>query len=303
MDENLKKYFDYLKNDKKRSPRTIDSYKRDIEKFLNFVSNENIEYLDVDQIVIRNFLTKELTNQISKKSCKRRISAIKGFYHFLEQQKVIKDNPFLLVKSIKVEKTYPQVLYREQIDKLFEENKKRQDEMALRDEAIIELLYFSGLRVSELILLDLSNVDVENRILRVIGKGNKERIVPFSTQCQFTLKIYLKKLREKLIIKNKNPSSALFLNSDGKRLTSRGLQYILKQIEDKTGLHLGLHPHIFRHSFATHLLENGMDLRMIQELLGHDSINATQIYTHVTDKAMKETYLKAHPRAKKKDNY
>ena len=299
MDENLSKYLDYLKNDKKRSLKTVDSYKRDIEKFLLFVEKEGIAYLDVDQIVIRNFLTNELTNQISKKSCKRRMSAIKGYYQFLEQQKKIKDNPFLLVKTIKVEKKYPHVLYREQIDNLFEENKKRKDEMALRDEAIIEMLYFSGLRVSELISLDVSDVDLENRISRVIGKGNKERIVPFSKSCQVTLKIYLEKLREKLVVKNSIHSESLFLNSDGERLTSRGLQYILKQIEDKTGLHLGLHPHIFRHSFATHLLENGMDLRMIQELLGHDSINATQIYTHVNDKAMKEIYMKAHPRAKK----
>ena len=299
MDENLSKYLDYLKNDKKRSLKTVDSYKRDIEKFLLFVEKEGIAYLDVDQIVIRNFLTNELTNQISKKSCKRRMSAIKGYYQFLEQQKKIKDNPFLLVKTIKVEKKYPHVLYREQIDNLFEENKKRKDEMALRDEAIIEMLYFSGLRVSELISLDVPDVDLENRISKVIGKGNKERIVPFSKSCQVTLKIYLEKLREKLVVKNSIHSKALFLNSDGERLTSRGLQYILKQIEDKTGLHLGLHPHIFRHSFATHLLENGMDLRMIQELLGHDSINATQIYTHVTDKAMKEIYMKAHPRAKK----
>jgi len=299
MDENLRRYLDFLVNDKKRSPRTVDSYFRDINKFLLFVENEGINYLEVDQILIRNFLTSELTNQISKKSCKRRMSAISGYYYFLQKNGVINDNPFILVGKIKVEKKYPTVLFKEQIESLFAENRKRKDFMAIRDEAIIEMLYYAGLRVSELVGLDIQNVDLENRTLQVIGKGNKERIVPFSKTCQSTLKDYISNLREKLVTKRKDYSLSLFVNADGDRLTSRGLQYILKQIEEKTGLYLGLHPHIFRHSFATHLLENGMDLRMIQELLGHDSINATQIYTHVTDKAMKEIYNNAHPRAKK----
>lgn len=295
----LLEYLDILKNDKRYSLKTIDSYKRDIEKFIKFLDREGVNFTDVDLQIIRNFLSDELQNKVSKRSCKRRICACKGFYAFLVKKKIVKDNFFCLLNALKLEKKYPHALYKEQIEKLFRENKNRKDPNVYRDEAIIETLYYTGIRASELVNIKCDDLSLNDRILRVIGKGNKERIVPFTERCRDTIFEYISNHRNSYLIKSKNPTNFLFLNKNGDRLTTRGLELILVEIEKKTGLNYGLHPHIFRHSFATHLLEAGMDLRLIQELLGHDSINATQVYTHVTEKAMQDIYKEAHPRAKK----
>ena len=172
-----------------------------------------------------------------------------------------------------------------------------------RDQAILELLYASGFRGSELVNINVSDVDFRGRIIKVIGKGSKERIVPFSIECQKALNTYYKDLRPKLLLKSTSEEipTKLFLNSKGEKLTLRGLEYILHQIENKTGIFLGLHPHMLRHTFATGLLERGADLRVIQTMLGHASISTTQIYTHVTTEAMKKEYNEAHPRAKIKN--
>ena len=299
MNDFLFEYLEILKNEKKYSLKTIDSYKRDIEKFLNFANKEGAGLKDVDLIIIRNFLSEELRNGITKRSCKRRLSACKGFWKYLLKRGIVNRNDFVMLNPLKLEKTFPHALYKEQIEKLFNENMNRNDALMLRDEAIIETLYFTGIRASELVSLKLEDVFLNDRILRVIGKGNKERIVPFTEQCRDTIYQYVEKLRDKLVIKAKVPNNYLFLNKNGGQLTTRGLELILSELEKKVGLNYGLHPHIFRHSFATHLLEAGMDLRLIQELLGHDSINATQIYTHLAEKSMQDIYAKAHPRAKK----
>ena len=170
----------------------------------------------------------------------------------------------------------------------------------MRDQAILEVLYFCGIRAAELVNIDVQSVNLPKRFIRVFGKGSKERLVPFSVECKTILEKYMKEDRPKLLEKSQMPTPALFMNNKGQRLTTRGLEYILDKIEEKTGLFVGLHPHILRHSFATHLLENGADLRVIQELLGHESINATQVYTHVTEEAMKDAYFNAFPRAHKK---
>lgn len=299
MNEYLFEYLDSLKSEQRYSFQTIDSYRRDIEKFISFIEHEGLTFSEVDVQIIRNFLSYELKHKISKRSCKRRICACKGFWEFLLKKGVVEKNDFVILNPLKVEKKYPRALYKEQIEKLFKENKRRNDPLKLRDQAIIETLYFTGIRASELVNLKLDDVYLRDRVLKVIGKGNKERIVPFTEQCRDTIGNYLDKSRFKISFKNPEGSDYLFLNNNDRQLTTRGLELILSQIEKKTGLNYGLHPHVFRHSFATHLLEAGMDLRLIQELLGHDSINATQIYTHVTEKAMQDIYKNAHPRAKK----
>jgi len=299
MNDFVNEYLDILKNEKKYSIKTIDSYKRDIEKFSHFLSFQGVDFRNINVLIIRNFLSEELKNNISKRSCKRRICAIKGFYSYLYKRGIILNNDFDALTPMKMEKTYPHALYKEQINKLFEENSKRTDILMIRDEAIIETLYFTGIRASEIIGIKLNDLSLDERLIRIIGKGNKERIVPFTDRCKGTISKYILTLRAQLAIKKESPSEYLFLNAKGEQLTARGLENILNEIEKKTGLNYGLHPHIFRHSFATHLLEAGMDLRLIQELLGHDSINATQVYTHVTEKAMQEIYKKSHPRAKK----
>ena len=296
----VNEYIGYLKYERNYSPKTIDNYVRDVEKFLNFLLEEDVLIDQIDRLVIRNFLTEELNSGISKRSCKRRLSSLKSFYKFLKREQYVEQDPFILISAPKVETKYPHALYREQIEEILEANSKRTDSLMTRDQAILEVLYYTGIRASELVSLTVQSVTMSQRMIRVIGKGNKERIVPFSERCKKTLELYINSTRKELLAKTKLQSRALFLNAQGQKLTTRGLEYILDSIEEKTGTFVGLHPHILRHSFATHLLENGADLRVIQELLGHESINATQVYTHVTEEAMKEQYANHFPRAKKK---
>lgn len=300
MNKPLSEFLNHLKYDRNYSDKTIASYSSDIEKFLSFIYKEDVLMDQVDVIVIRNFLTKELNGGITKRSCKRRLSALKQFYEYLVKEGIVENNPFIFVNGPKTETKYPHALYKDQIEEIINGCKARNDLLALRDLAIVETLYFTGIRASELVSLKVQDVDLKNRNLRVLGKGNKERVVPFTEECEKTLSDYIKNDRRNLLAKNKLPTAHLFLNNSGQKLTTRGLEYILDQIEEKTGVFVGLHPHILRHSFATHLLENGADLRVIQELLGHESINATQVYTHVSDEALKETYSSFHPRAHKK---
>ena len=313
MNKPEQEFLDHLLVVRNYSPRTVKSYQEDIDKFCDFIYHEGVMIDDVDVICIRNFLTEELNQGISKRSCKRRLSSLKHFYKYMVNVGYIKDNPFVFISAPKVETKYPHALYKDQIEELFKRNAERTDELALRDQAILYLLYYSGIRAHELVNLPIQSVYLRERAIRVLGKGNKERIVPFSIDCQKVLKKYIDKERPILVQKHielekRKPEekksddllSPLFFNANGGQLTTRGLEYILDAIEEKIGLYVGLHPHILRHSFATHLLENGADLRVIQELLGHESINATQVYTHVTEEAMKETYMLAHPRVKKK---
>lgn len=295
-------FLDHLKNERNYSDTTIASYSHDLDIFFKFLLDEGTLMDEVDQITIRNFLTEELNRGVSKRSCKRRLSSLRLFYNYLLNEKIVKDNPFIFIQAPKTEKKYPHALYREQIKTIFEENEKRTDELATRDQAILELLYYSGIRAAELVSLDVQDVNIKKRFVRVFGKGRKERMVPFTNECQICLQNYLDNLRPKLLAKAMIPSPAFFLNSKGERLTTRGLEYILDTIEEKTGTFVGLHPHILRHSFATHLLENGADLRVIQELMGHTSINATQVYTHVSVEAMQKEYALSHPRAHKKED-
>lgn len=313
MNKPEQEFLDHLLNARKYSPKTVASYQEDIDLFCEFIFKEGVLMEDVDVICIRNFLTEELNRGVSKRSCKRRVCSLKHFYRYMFNVGYIQDNPFLLISSPKIETKYPHGLYKEQINELFKRNEERTDALKDRDQAILYLLYFCGIRAAELVGLNIQSVSMRERTIRVLGKGNKERIVPFSVECQKMLKRYIDKDRNVLLMRylenqRKKPKeqreddllSPLFFNAKGDRLTTRGLEYILDSIEEKTGTFVGLHPHILRHSFATHLLENGADLRVIQELLGHESINATQVYTHVTEEAMKDTYMKTFPRVKKK---
>ena len=300
MNRQTADFLNYLRYERNYSSQTIISYSRDIDKFFRFLSEEGLDMEEVDQIVIRNFLTDELNSGVSKRSCKRRLCALRHFYKYMVRREMVKDNPFVFVSSPKTEKTLPKFLYKDQVREILDENKKRDDLLAYRDQAILSTLYYSGIRASELVSLELQSVSLPRRTLRVLGKGNKERIVPISEECKKDIETYMKTTRMELASRNKEGTKVLFLNDHGNKLTTRGLEYILDQIEQKTGSFVGLHPHILRHSFATHLLENGADLRIIQELLGHERLNTTQVYTHVTEESMKETYLAAHPRARKK---
>ena len=292
----IEKFLEHLKLDLNYSEQTIKSYQQDIESFKNYLNSKGTDIEQANPQLIRMYLSKEMKDGKTKVTCCRRIAGLRHFYEFLVRSNFIRENPFLFVGAPKKEIRYPEALYLEQVESLFAKNKERTDDLKYRDQAIIELLYATGVRVSELVNIKMNAVDFRNRTIRVFGKGRKERMVMFSKSCQKTLAEYI---RSNPLKKSKD---YLFTNAKGEQLTTRGVEYILDQIQNKCGIQLGLHPHMLRHTFATHLLEGGADLRVIQELLGHESINTTQIYTHITEEAMRQQFNMSHPRAKKPRN-
>ncbi|MCR5490989.1 MAG: tyrosine-type recombinase/integrase [Bacilli bacterium] len=299
MDEAiLNRYLTHLQYEMGYSRQTISAYWRDIEKFWNYIDSEGISLKEVDVQIITNFLSNELRDGISKRSCKRRICALNNFFEYLRKRRVIEKNPFRDASSPKAEIKYPSVLFPEESAALLKANSERTDYLAPRDQAILELMLSSGLRASEVVDLSIYQIDYRRRVIRVRGKGSKDRLVPFGQSALKAINAYSNVLRRELIAKSKGPvTDKLFLNKYGRPLTVRGLEYIVKQIDLKTNFNHGLHPHEFRHSFATKLLDRGADLRLIQEILGHESINTTQVYTHLSQKEMVEEYQKFFPRA------
>ncbi len=300
----------YLKHNLNYSDNTIKSYSQDIDLFLEFLNENKIDYLNITLDNVRDFIASRLDHTTyrgsneSYRSVKRRLSSLKKFYNYLYNKNLVSSNPFLLIKTPRNHNKLPEVLYQKQVEDLLNANKTRTDYLRDRDQALLELMYSSGLRCMEITNLKFSNIDIENRIMRIIGKGNKERLVPFSKDAKYYLKNYIEHLRKELVAKSlkEEDKDYVFLNSRGNKLTTRGLEYIIKEIQTKNGLDLGFdfHPHVLRHSFATRLLENGADLRVIQELLGHSSINTTQIYTHVSKENVKKAYDKYFPEEIKK---
>ncbi len=298
--EIINSFEEYLSKIKMYSVHTVNAYILDINIFLNYIHNEDYNLFKVDTLIIRDYLGYELKKGTKKITLKRRLVSLKKLYAFMLEKEIIKLNPFINISSPKSEKKLPDFLYEEEINNLFNANKNRTDIYVSRDQAIIELLFASGLRVSELCSIQLSDIQIRQRFIRVVGKGNKERIVPFSKSSKEALENYINGLRIDLTKKkNSKHDNYLFLNEFGNPLTTRGVQYILNSIEKKLKLGMSLHPHKFRHTFATTMLDRGADLRTIQEILGHESLSTTQVYTHVTSKRMKEDYDKFFPRRKK----
>ncbi len=295
-------FLKYLKYERNYSDNTVLSYKQDLDCFHEFLYRENRDYLTIKVSDIRDFETERLTSSDSKRSLARRISSLKHYYKFMLKKGYVKSNPFMDLIPLKLNIKYPEAIYYSQIIELFKRNNERTDLLKSRDQALLELFYSSGMRCSEVVNLKTIDINFANKTIRVFGKGKKERIVPFSDECKVAMIDYAKNLREKLQenLAREKKTNYFFLNSKGEKLTSRGVEYILHQIENKNGMDIGLHPHALRHSFATHLLENGADLRTIQMLLGHESINTTQVYTSITKETLKKEYNEYFPRAKKK---
>ena len=301
MKTNEEAYLSYLSSSRGYSERTIDSYRRDLRSFSQFLEKRKKTAKDVNPKLIREYLSEEQQKKLSKRTLQRRISALRGYYDYLQRHEEIESNPFRLLAPQKGEIKYPDHLFPAEVGELLSRNKQRSDEMMLRNQAILCLLLSSGLRASELIKVRLEDLDFSSHSVRVRGKGDKDRLTTFDDEAEEAIREYGRKLRPSLVERRKKEGrpKELFLNAKGDPLTVRGLEYILSDIESKTGLSLHLHPHELRHTYATEMLESGADLRLIQDLLGHESINTTQVYTHLTQKDLQDEYQAFFPRKKK----
>ncbi len=289
----LNDYYIFLKTEKKLGDATIESYKLDLNSFKDTI-NKDLNKITTDDIL--DYLSK-LRKELNPRSVNRHISALKGFYTYMVEEKIITTSPLENISVLKTEKSLPKYLTINEVDQLL--NFPLNTAFDYRNKAMLEVMYATGLRVSELVNLEYSNVDLYNSVIRVKGKGKKERIVPIGETASYYLKKYVEEYRNQLIIKEKY--NELFLNNHGKPISRNGFNFILENIRVKTKIEKELTPHVLRHSFATHLLEGGADVRSIQEMLGHENISTTNIYTHVVDEILRENYDAYHPRAKKEE--
>ncbi len=290
----LEKYIGYLKSIRNLSANTIKAYKSDIQLLLNYAKENNL-YED-EQGIVRPFISRLSKLRLSNSTINRIISAVKGYYKFKLKIGKIDKNPFYGIKGMKPDKKLPGILFKKEAEELFDHESN--NFLDLRNMAIFEFLYSTGCRVSEAVSVNLMDIDLNNKSVRVTGKGRKQRVVFLGKAAYSVLHDYM--LKRKLHISLNE--QALFINKNGRRITARGVRYILEKYLSKLNIRKKITPHTFRHSFATHVLDNGADIRIVQELLGHSSISTTQIYTHVGIEKLKKIYREAHPHGKDKEN-
>lgn len=291
-EEYYQKYLDYLQFERKFSPNTVLSYQDNLKRFDIYLNGKNVRQVTTKDI--DGYL--EFNDRMAEKSRAHYLTVLKMFYQFLIDEELINHNPCENIKSPKITKKLPQYLTEEEINTLLDINLN--NDFDYRNKAMLELLYATGIRVSELINLKFNNIDLENNFIRIMGKGSKERISPFNDIAKNYLILYLNEHRNNLL--KHNDSEYLFINNHGNQITRQGFFKNLKQIAQNQGLKKDISPHTLRHSYATHLLAKGADLRIIQELLGHSDISTTEIYTHLLNEQIKNEYQK-HPRATKKE--
>ena len=293
--QSIKEFKSYLRIERSLSDNTIDSYLRDIQKLANFSEEKDLTELQITKTEVKEFISEINKEGISARSQSRIISGIKAFYKYLILEDYLKVNPTELIESPKIGMKLPDTLSIEEIDSLISaiDLSHPQGE---RNRAILEVLYSCGLRVSELTNLKLSNIRFKEGYVKVLGKGNKERFAPIGSSAIKFLNIYLNEIRNHQDIK-KGSEDIVFLNRRGNKLTRVMIFTIIKQLAEKIGMKKKISPHTFRHSFATHLIEGGADLRAIQEMLGHESITTTEIYTHLDREYLREAIMQFHPRA------
>lgn len=299
MNENSKKYLQefklYIEVEKNFSKHTVIAYSSDILSFLVWLNDRKIE--EVNYNLIKEYLFYIQQFNYSKTTTARKIASLRTFYRFLYREKVIDANPALGVHSPKRGKSLPEFLTEPEIEKIMN-NIKIDTPAGYRNRTILELLYATGMRISELSSLNFENLNLEENEIKVFGKGSKERIVLVSERAKGFLQTYIKTVRSMIFNTNTTkPSDPVFINKTGYRLQPQSVRIAIKDVVETIELPKHVTPHVFRHSFATKLLENGADLRVVQELLGHSSISNTQIYTHVSTERLKQTYNVAHPRA------
>lgn len=289
----LEKFLAYLEIEKRYSTETIENYQIDLKQFMMFFKEQDIKQIEYDDL--REYLEFLYNKNYSNKTISRHISSLKSFYKYLLNNDLIKNNPTELLSSPKAEFRLPNYLNVDELDKLIETPNK-DSKIGKRDALIIEMFYATGIRLSELVSIKLKDIDFSNRMIKIKGKGNKERYVFYGTNCERYLKDYLKNSRPFYL---KEASDYLFINKHGKQISNSGIEYIIKKLLKESGISAHLTPHVLRHTFATHMLNEGADLMTVKELLGHSNISTTGIYTHVSNEQLRKTYLNAHPRARK----
>lgn len=291
MNEYINKYLDYLKYERKLANNTYLSYKSDLKEFNDFEGNKDLLKLSVDDV--RDFLYQD---QIKSRTRAHYLTVINSFYNYLINNNIINKSPTETIKLPKLEKKLPEFLTIEEVDKLFSIIPTKP--IDYRNIAMLETIYATGMRVSELINVKVSDIDFNEDTILVMGKGSKERIVPINNKARDALLVYINDYRNFLL--RLNDSEYVFINNIGKKISRVGFFKIIKKLCNENGIDKHVSPHTLRHSFATHLLNNGADLRVIQELLGHSNITTTQIYSHLSNQKLKNDY-KSHPRFKKED--
>ena len=295
MERLLKRFLTYLQAGRNASPCTVKNYGNDIGQFLNYCRAQGVSSLEqVDRSLLRSYLAELDTAGYVKASIARRVAELRSFGDFLMREDVLERNPFRLVSAPRIPRRLPQYLTVAEVKALLAAP-DTSTPLGLRDRAIIEVLYAAGLRVSELVGLNMADMDLVQAQARVMGKGGKERIGLLGRPAVYAVRAYLKAGRPELL--GRRPTNALWLNHRGGRLTARGVVLILSKVGDRADIRTPVSPHVLRHSFATHLLDGGADLRVVQELLGHANLATTQIYTHVSQSRAREVYVRAHPRA------
>lgn len=297
MDPRVRQFFSYLEAARGASPHTIKNYGTDLKEFFSFLTGKSLA--EVDTLLIRSFLAHLKSRGQSKATLSRKLAALRSFFKYLARENHLKTNPVLGISTPKREKKLPHFLDLGEVTHLLEAPSENTWE-GKRDRSILETLYSSGVRVSELVGLNQGDVDLLSGLLKARGKGKKERIVPIGEKALHAIRSYLDAMPAPFRKKDDSPNAPLFLNRLGTRLTDRSVRRLILKYAKRLSLKSGISPHTLRHTFATHMLDRGADLRSVQELLGHANLSTTQIYTHVTTRRLQEAYTRAHPRAQKK---
>lgn len=290
----LNNFISYLTNNKRYSPYTITSYKKDTYDYLEFLKKNNIDIKNSNYKIVEEYSKYLYKKKLSKRSIARKYSSIRTFYNYLEKKNILENNIFNLLENPKKEEKLPRFINEYELDKMFEipDNSPK----GQRDRLILEILYGTGVRVSELVNIKINDIDFNNNSIKVRGKGNKDRYVFYGKYCKEAINNYIKNGRISLL--NGQTCDYLLLNRFGKNISVVSIRKILNEIINKCSLDIKISPHVLRHTFATHLLNEGADIMHVKELLGHSSLSTTSIYTHVTNEKIKEVYYKTHPRAK-----
>lgn len=288
------KFLEKLKYEYNYSDLTINGYDYEITKFLDYLNDNHLDYKKINLDMIRNYLKYLDSLKYKKNSISKNLSSLRSFYKFLTEEKVILNNPFKNISNPKKDKKLPDFLNYEEINKLFD-SADTKTPLGLRNRCILELLYDTGIRVSELVNLKINDIEFDKKIINILGKGKKERIVYYGDYLQEVLDKYINDSRKYLL--NNKLSEYLILNNNGSKITTRGVEYIIDKMVNEAAIKHKISPHVLRHTFATHMLNGGADIKSIQQLLGHESLSTTGIYTHITNDVLRQEYLKNHPRS------